>query len=125
MRGKLFRLVVPAVLGCAVVSAQGAVDEDFMRYVEDVYKSADSNVALKDVGAASKDARELRELFREVETHYVKKGNEEDGVKLSKQSVALSETLLKTLEAKDFSGATLASQDIGRACKSCHNIYKD
>lgn len=114
-----------AALGCGVVSAQGAVDEDFMRYVEDIYKSADSNVSLKDVPAASKDAQELRELFKEVEAHYVLKGNAEDGVKLSKQSVELSETLLKTLAAKDFNGAVLASQDIGRTCKSCHNIYKD
>lgn len=126
MKGKKFRITaVAALLGFGVFSAHGAVDEDFMRYVEDTYKSADSNVSLKDVPAASKDATELVELFKEVEAFYVQKGNEEDGVKLSRRSVELSETLLKSLAANDFDSAATASQDIGKACKSCHNIYKD
>ncbi|MCK9261614.1 MAG: hypothetical protein M0P63_17875 [Azoarcus sp.] len=124
MNRKIVRFSIGAALVCGLVSAQASVDEDFMRYVEDVYKSADNNVAMKDAAAATKDAKELVELFGEIEAHYVKEADEQDGLKLSRQSVELSSTLLKVLLANDFDSASSVSRDIARTCKSCHNIYK-
>ena len=115
---------VKAATVANAVTASGAVDEDFMRTVEDTFKSADSAIGLKDAKTATADARELEKLFKEVTEHYVKKGDAEEGVKLSQKSVELSSRIVTTVAANDFDSAALASAEIGRACKSCHNVYK-
>jgi hypothetical protein len=119
------KIALSLFLASAVLAAHGAVDEDFMRSVEDTFKSADSNIGLHNQKAASADAQELEVMFREVVDHYVSKGDAEDGVKLSRKSLELSETLLKNLAARDFAAASGVSAELGRTCKSCHNIYKE
>ena len=125
MRKKFLRLSLYLTLAGSVLSAHGAVDEDFMRNVEDTFKSADSNIGIKDAKAATADAKELELLFKEVVGHYIKKGDAEEGVKLSQKSLELTATMLKTVAANDFQSASSASAELGRTCKSCHNIYKE
>lgn len=124
MKKKLAHLALAAVLAGSAFTASGAVDEDFMRNVEDTFKSADSAIGLKDAKTATADARELEKMFKEVVDHYVKKGDAEEGVKLSEKSIALSTKIVTTVAANDFDSAAAASAELGRACKTCHNVYK-
>lgn len=121
---KLFHLALTGLLATTTLTASGAVDEDFMRNVEDTFKSADSAIGLKDAKTATADAKELEKLFKEVTEHYVKKGDAEEGVKLSQKSVDLSTRIVATVAVKDFDAAANASAELGRTCKSCHNVYK-
>ncbi len=124
MKTKLAYLALTAIFAGSAYAATSAVDEDFMRNIEDTFKSADSAIGLKDAKTATADAKELEKLFAEVVDHYVKKGDAEEGVKLSEKSVALSKQIVVTVAAKDFASAAAASAELGRACKSCHNVYK-
>ena len=124
MKTKLAYLVLTAIFAGSAYAATSAVDEDFMRNIEDTFKSADSAIGLKDAKTATADAKELEKLFAEVVDHYVKKGDAEEGVKLSEKSVARSKQIVVTVAAKDFDSAAAASAELGRACKSCHNVYK-
>ena len=121
---RLRHLALTSLLATTAFTASGAVDEDFMRNVEDTFKSADSAIGLKDAKTATSDARELEKLFKEVTDHYAKKGDAEEGVKLSQKSVDLSTKIVTTVAAKDFDSAALASAELGRTCKTCHNVYK-
>lgn len=124
MKTKLAYLVLTAIFAGSAYAATSAVDEDFMRNIEDTFKSADSAIGLKDAKTATADARELEKLFKEVVDHYVKKGDAEEGVKLSQKSIDLSSKIVTTVAAKDFDAAAVASAELGRTCKSCHNVYK-
>lgn len=124
MKTKIAYLVLTAIFAGSAYAATSAVDEDFMRNVEDTFKSADSAIGLKDAKTATADATELEKLFKEVVDHYVKKGDAEEGVKLSEKSVALSKKIVVTVAANDFDSAAAASAELGRACKTCHNVYK-
>lgn len=121
---KLFRLALTSLLATTALTASGAVDEDFMRTVEDTFKSADAAIGIKDAKTATADAKELEKLFKEVVEHYVKKGDAEDGVKMSQKSIDLSARIVTTVAAKDFDSAAAASAELGRTCKACHNVYK-
>ena len=124
MKGRTLRWAAGIALVVGLSSASAAVDEDFMRYLEDVFKSGDNHIALKDLDGATKDAKELAELFAEVEAHYVKEADEKDGLKLARQANELSNNLVKVLVANDFGSAASLSIEIAINCKSCHNIYK-
>lgn len=124
MKTKIAYLVLTAIFAGSAYAATSAVDEDFMRNVEDTFKSADSAIGLKDAKTATADATELEKLFKEVVDHYVKKGDAEEGVKLSEKSIALSTKIVTTVAANDFDSAAAASAELGRACKTCHNVYK-
>lgn len=121
---RLLHLALTSLLAMTAFTASGAVDEDFMRNVEDTFKSADSAIGLKDAKTATSDARELEKLFKEVTDHYAQKGDAAEGVKLSQKSVDLSTKIVTTVAAKDFDSAALASAELGRTCKTCHNVYK-
>jgi cytochrome c556 len=126
MKKRLFsRLLLTGVLAGSVFAAHGAVDDDFMRSVEDTFKEADAAIGIKDAKTAKANALELEKMFQEVVQHYASKGDAEDGVKLSRKSIELSVSIEKKVSANDFDGAAMASAELGRTCKSCHNIYKE
>lgn len=95
-----------------------------MRTVEDTFKSADSAIGLKDAKTATADARELEKLFKEVTEHYVKKGDAEEGVKLSQKSCRAVQPHRDHRRRQRFRLAYFAAGRNRLACKSCHNVYK-
>jgi len=105
-------------------SAQLEVDEDVMRGIEDTMKSLDSNVSLKAGKAATAEARELAELFAQIEAYYLRKGDAADAVLFSRKTHDLAAQVLKSVEAQDFDAAGDAVSLFIKSCKSCHNVYK-
>lgn len=105
-------------------AADAVLDMDLMQTVEDTNKSLSSNIATQDAAASTKDARELHELFKTVESHYVSKGDAADGVELSRKSLQLTQKIIEQVGGKDFTGASESATDLSRTCRACHTFYK-
>jgi len=111
-------------LAGGVRSAQDELDADLMRSIEDANRGLASNIALKDGPGASADAKELGEMFVQVEGYFVRKGDAHDAVDLSKKSRELSAEILRLIADRNFDSATDAATSLSRTCKTCHNFYK-
>jgi hypothetical protein len=105
-------------------SDQAELDTDLMHSIEDSNKSLASNIAIKEGKGASSDAKELAEMFAQVEAFYVKRGDAIDAVELAKKSRTLSAQILQSVSTSDFSAATDSATTLSRTCKTCHNYYK-
>ena len=124
MRKKIIQFGIYIALTSTLLSAYAAVDADSMQIMEDTQKSLSSNIALKASKGALADARELEEMFKEVEEFFVKKGNAADGVTWSQESRALAGGVAKAVAASDFDGASQKAVSLAKTCKACHAIYK-
>lgn len=124
MRKLVIGLSVLLLLVGMARAADALFDMDLMQTVEDTNKSLSSNIALQDAAASAKDARELHELFKTVEAHYVAKGDAADGVELSRKSLQLTDRIVKLVAGKDFTGASETATELSRACRACHTFYK-
>ena len=124
MRKVLLFLVIQLALLGSVASATFEVDEDLMRSIEDTLKSLDSNIAMKDAKAAAAEARELSDLFAQIETYYAGRGDGGEGVTHSHKSRELASQILQGVEAKDFDAAADVVNNFARTCKACHQVYR-
>jgi hypothetical protein len=113
-----------AVMTCSVVAAEISVDEDYMQVMEDRQKSLSSNLALKNAQAALDDARELDDMFKDVETYYAHKGNADDAVNWTKESKNLAVSITKYVATQDFDTASVTAVSLAKTCKECHSVYK-
>ncbi|HSW09240.1 MAG TPA: hypothetical protein VLK61_32045 [Aquabacterium sp.] len=111
-----------ALLGSAL-SASFEIDGDLMRGIEDTAKSLDSHVSLKDAQAVA-EAKELAELFTQIEAFYARKGDAADGVGFARNSHALALQAQQAAQARDFDAAADAVGKLIRSCKTCHQVYK-
>ena len=124
MRRALVVLGALLALAGTARSDQAELDTDLMHSIEDSNKSLASNIAIKEGKGASSDAKELAEMFAQVEAFYVKRGDAADAVELAKKSRALSAQILQSVSASDFGAATDSATTLSRTCKTCHNYYK-
>lgn len=125
MRQVLTTLGAAALLIAATVHAADAeLGMDIMQTIEDSNKSLASNIALRDARATLRDAKELDELFAQVEAHFVQRGDATNAVELSTKSRQLAQQIVKAVNAKDFDAASGAATDLSRTCRTCHTFYK-
>jgi hypothetical protein len=124
MRKKI--IVVGALAASLAGLAWAAVelDQDLMQNIDDTNKSLSSNIALKDAKAALADAKSMNEMFGQVETYFVQKGDAANAVDLTKQSRELTLTIVNSVTANNFDAATDAATTLARTCKKCHTFYK-
>jgi hypothetical protein len=115
---------VLAIIGGAVRAADGELDMDFMQTIEDTNKSLASNIALQDAKGSTSDAQELHTLFGTVEKHFVAKGDAQDAVDLTRQSLQLTQSIVQQVAQKDFGKAQDSATALSRTCRSCHTFYK-
>jgi hypothetical protein len=59
-----------------------------------------------------------------METYFTSRGNAANAVKLSKQGRDLAATVVKSVAANDFAGASQAAASIAHACRTCHLEFK-
>lgn len=100
------------------------LDQDLMQNIDDTNKALASNIALKDGKAAIADAKSMNEMFAQVETYFVQKGDAANAVDLTRQSRELTLTIVNSVTANDFDAATDAATTLARTCKKCHTFYK-
>lgn len=116
-------VLASAVVG-GVAYAADELDMDLMQTIEDTNKSLASNIALQDADKSTSDAKELHALFLKVEAHFVAKGDAKDAVDLSRQSLDLTDAIVKSVGAKDFNKAQDSATSLSRTCRTCHTFYK-
>jgi len=120
---KLILLISFFAAFAANISAE-EMEMDLMQNIEDTNKSLSSNIALQRVEPSLEDAKQLTSMFEVVEAHFIKKGDAENAVDLSKKSKELAQDIAKLVTEKNFDTATNLATDLSRTCKSCHTFYK-
>lgn len=113
-----------AVATGSVVAGEVSIDEDYMQVMDDRTKSLTSNIALKNGQAAVEDARELDQMFNDVEVFYVHKGNATDAVNWTKASRNLAAAITQNVASNDFDTASEKAASLAKTCKECHSVYK-
>lgn len=120
----IYALTVPAV-----IAQDTEMDMDLMQTIESTNDNLSSNIALENAESAIADAQTLNELFAIVEAHYEKEvaaGKDfAEAVDLSKKTIKFSSEIMAFLEQQDFESAANTATDLARACKTCHNFYKE
>lgn len=111
-------------LSAGVRSAEPELSVDLMQSIEDTNKSLSSNIALSNKPGATDDAKQLTQMFAEVETFFMHKGDAANAVELAKQSKDLSADIVKLVAANNFDAATNAATTLSRTCRTCHTFYK-
>ena len=124
MRKVFLLLAVSLAVSAGVRSAENELSTDLMQNIEDTNKSLSSNIALNNKQAASADAKELTQMFAEVETFFEHKGDAANAVELARQSKALSSDIIGYVAANNFESATTAATTLSRTCRTCHTFYK-
>ncbi|MEN0036288.1 MAG: hypothetical protein AAGC78_04440 [Cellvibrio sp.] len=124
------RLIVIAISSSFLISITSVAEEtemdmDLMQNIEDTNDSLSSNIALGEADAAIADAKMLNELFIVVEKHFAAQADSAEAVDLSKKSIKFSSEIVTFIEQNDFDSAANAATDLSRACKTCHNFYKE
>lgn len=99
-------------------------DDDLMRSMDTAIKDLEPVIGARNTDAAAADAAVLSDGFKETEDYFAKKGNAENAVKYAKESQDIVTALTKALAANDFDGAASAARDMARACRTCHDEYK-
>jgi hypothetical protein len=111
-------------LAASVHSAESELDTDLMQSIDDTNKSLSSNIALKDVKAATADSKELNDMFDKVEVYFVNKGGADDAVDLARKSKDLTQQIVRAVDQHDFDGASNSATALSRNCRTCHTFYK-
>jgi hypothetical protein len=122
---RIFEALAAVALLQPVVYAQSVLDfDEWMQKIDRRSQSVQRNLTRKDVSGATADAREIGELYGSMETYFTRRGNAPNAVKLSKEGRDLAATVVKSVAANDFAGASQAALSITHACRTCHLEYK-
>ena len=124
MRKLILFLGTCAALVAGISWADVGISTDLMQSIEDTNKSLSSNISLNDVKASTADANELTDMFAQVETFFVQKGDAPDAVDLAKKSKDLTMDIVNYMAAKNYEAATNAATTVSRNCRTCHTFYK-
>lgn len=122
---RIFEVSVAFALLQPIVRAQSVLDfDEWMQKVDRRSQSVQRNLTRKDVNAATADAREIGEIYGSMETYFTRRGNAANAVKLSKEGRDLAATVVASVAANDFAGASRAAVSIAHGCRTCHLEYK-
>lgn len=130
LRNIAFGLVVSTALAASASSANTTsvadidLDTDLMHAIEDTNKNLASDIALKDVKAATSDSNDLNDMFEKVEAYFVQKGGADDAVELSRKNKNLTQDIVKAISVNNFTAATDSATALSRNCRTCHTFYK-
>ena len=117
--------IAVTLLGAAGLALAAAnLDEFVMETIDETSKGLASSIAQQDVEAAGAEAHTLDDLFAEVETYFVQRGDAPDGVDMARQSRKLIDAVARAVDARDFESAANTASELNRNCKACHRVYK-
>ncbi|MEY8878119.1 MAG: hypothetical protein AB9M60_16525 [Leptothrix sp. (in: b-proteobacteria)] len=121
--GAVFTALTLALLGTAL-SAPFEVNEDVMRDIEDVTKSLDSNVSLKQAKPAQAEVLEVISFFKQVEGYYAARADKPDAAGYARRAHELGAQIQQALDAGNYDAASQGVNALTRTCKTCHDAYK-
>jgi cytochrome c556 len=106
------------------VSADDELTGDLMRTIEELARNLDSDVAQKEDKAATAEARELEEHFKQVEAYFARRGNAADAVAFSRTTQGFAAQVAQSVETGDHEAASSAVSSLVQSCKTCHQVYR-
>jgi hypothetical protein len=128
------KIVILCGLGVAILSGAAYAehrdidlkdyDDDLMHDVDRAIKFFEPDITAGNADAALDDAGVIQDGFKYSAGYFAKKGGTEDAVKIARDGLALMDAAVKSIEAKDFSGAAVIARQVPNTCRSCHDIYK-
>lgn len=125
LRFLAFMLSMSFLTSNTSVAEETEMDMDLMQTIEDTNDSLSSNIALEDAESSTTDAQALVELFAVVVDHFKQQVDAAEAVELSVKSKNLATDIITQVGSGDFESAANSATDLSRACKTCHNFYKE
>ncbi len=114
-----------ALMSVVGARAQSILEFDkWMQPIERRSQSVQRNLAARDAGAATADAREIGELYGRLEQFFLQRADAASAVRLSREGRELSASVIQAVAAGDFKAASGAAISVARACRDCHFEYK-
>jgi hypothetical protein len=114
-------------LGLAVHATLAASVLDFdrwMRRVDRTSVSVQRSIARRDDAAALADARQIEDLYAQMEAFFSADGQPGDAARMSREGRLLAATMAGAIEKQDYDAALRAATGITRACSDCHEHYR-
>lgn len=121
----VFVLVFSLLVSYPAFAEEAEMDMDLMQTIEDTNDSLSSNVALEDAEASLADAQTMQELFITVEDFFKQQPDSAEALELTIKSKHLLGDIVQQVSSGDFESAANSATDLARACKTCHNFYKE
>jgi hypothetical protein len=124
VRVPLVALTLMAALSFGV-AAQNLLDfDDWMQRIEDGSLDLQRHIAARDPQAASGAAREIEEMYGQMEKFFEKRGDADDAVRWSREGRQFAARAQADLAAGRYVSARRNALAIAHACRDCHFIYK-
>ena len=115
-------------LGCAAALAAeidlSDFDDDLMRSMDDSIKDLEPAIAAGNTQSAANDVAVIVDGLKWTRDYFEKKGNTDDAVKFSHDSLQLVDAVQKALASNDAQAAAAAARMLSKSCKACHDVYK-
>ncbi|MGZ5819073.1 MAG: hypothetical protein ACXWJD_10035 [Burkholderiaceae bacterium] len=125
LRGLCMVFATCASLAVNSVGAASMLDFDiWMRKIDKRVVDVQKKMDLHDDVAATKNAKEMEELYKNMEDYFVVAGNADEGVKISRDGKEQAGLIVASIEAKDYEAGSNAAVAIAKACTNCHELYR-
>jgi hypothetical protein len=99
-------------------------DDTLMRSMDDAIKDLDSNLGGGDAAASLSNAQVLNDGLAWAEKYFASKLEAPLGAGYAREAQQHLATIVQSIEARDFDGASNNLHAVVRACKACHEAYK-
>ena len=119
--------IAAAVLLSGVGLSRAASQLEFgrwMRTIDQRSVSVQRHLAAREADAARADARELAELYAQMERFFEHDRPTTDAAQMSRDGRRQADTIHVLLDAGDFDAAAGQARALARACNDCHDPYK-
>lgn len=119
-------IVTPlALVFGSLASAQSLLEFDrWMQRIDRRSQSVQRNLTNRNAADAIADAHEIEELYGLMEGYFLRRGNADVAVKLSREGKELAAQVARSVDSGDFPTALAAAISVSRACRSCHVQFK-
>ena len=122
-----FAWIVAAALLAVVTWSRAASQFDFgrwMRTIDQRSVSVQRHLAAREADAARADARELTQLYAQMERYFERELPAADAAQMSRDGRRQADAIHALLDAGDFDAAAGEARALARACNDCHDPYK-
>jgi hypothetical protein len=99
-------------------------DDDLMRDLDKSIKYFEPDITAGNAQNALDDAAVLQDGFKYTLDYFLKKGDADDAVQISREGQDFVAAAIRSVSTQDFETAAEAARGAAKACRACHDIYK-
>jgi len=119
-----FAALLLGVMSAGAV-AQSIFDfDDWMQRIDDGSQDLQRHIDARRREAAADAAREIEQLYAQMEKYFEKRADSTDAVRISREGRALATLVQKDLAGQRFTAAKTKAIQIAHGCRGCHINYK-